>query len=474
MAVSSRVMASHHALVFGLLALAACERRAPDDAIPTPETDRVRDAGSVITVGRTPAAGCPASTPRARWGRGTVHGGTVTGSETWTRAGSPHRLPNGMHIVAGATVRVEPCAVVLVGTGRDLVVQDDARLVAAGTASEPVLFDSASDRPTAGDWIGVEIRARALPTSSLSHTTIAHGGAEPPQRGEPSAGIRSWMAAGLDLDHVTVQESTGWGIAMLGEAGFSSRSRELRITNTVGPGAVFFADAGQVRTLPDGDYGRNEHPDIFVAARGRTVQTDATWRNPGINCRYRIRRAARILVEGTNAPRLIIAPGTTVAFEDDAELDVGWDHPGALVADGGDTQNRIVFTGNGATVTPATWVGLLFGPHTDTTRSRVRFAVVEGAGARAAGAFAACPIASGEPLEPSGMVFLQGIRAGEMITHTEFRAGPARGVAIFASGDSPLPAEDFAAPTRGNIFAAAGVLRPQTTPPHAGRCAATP
>jgi hypothetical protein len=467
-------MASRYAPLCALLTLAACARRDPDDAIPAPETDRVRDAGSVITVARTPAAGCPATTPRAEWGRGTVHGGTVTSAETWTRAASPHRLPNGAHIVAGASVRVDPCAVVLVGTGRDLVVQDDARLVAAGTADAPVLFDSASERPTAGDWIGVEIRERALPTSRFAHTTIAHAGAEPPQRGEPSAALRSWLTSGLDVDHLTVRDATGWGVAVLGESGFSPQSHMLRIAGTVGPGAVFFADAEQVRTLPVGDYARNEHADIFLAARGRVVKTDATWRNPGINCRYRIRRAARILVEGANAPRLVIAPGTTVAFEDDAELDVGWERPGALVADGGDARNRVVFTGDRATVTPATWVGILFGAHADTARSRLRFAVVEGAGAPAAGAFVACPLAVGEPLEPTGMVFLQGIRAGDMITHTEFRAGPARGVAVFSSGDSPLPAEDFAAPTRGNVFAAAGVRRAQTTPPRAGRCAPTP
>ncbi len=460
-------------LLLGLAATTACER---DDgpAIPEPTSIAVHDAGSLIAAPVHPASGCPAAEGRARWGRGALHGSTVVGHEVWAREGSPHRFPNGVHLVAGATVTVMPCAVVLVGAGRDLVVQADARLRAEGTAAEPIVFGSASDHPAAGDWMGLEIRERALPGTRLAHVTVENAGAEPMQRGEPGAAIRSWIASGLEVDEVTVRATTGWGVAALGASGFSPRSRALRIIGIEGHGAVFFADADQVRTLPEGVYTGGESNDIFVAARRREVRSDGTWRNPGPSSRYRIRSAARLMVQGPNAPRLVIAPGTTLAFEDDAELDVGWERPGALVADGEDPRRRVVFTGAHERLEPATWVGVLFGEHADASRSRLRFSTIEGAGARAALPVVACPFEGGAPVEPSGMVFLQGLRADSLITQTEFRAGPPRGVAILVSGDSPLSAGDFTASSHGNKFAAAGVRCEQTAAPVAGRCPATP
>lgn len=451
-----------------------CARRDDGPAIPRPTSVSVRGAGSVIRAPILAAEGCPATASRASWSVGTIHGSTVFGHESWSREGSPHRIPNGIHVIAGASLQIEPCAAVLVGPGRDVVVQDDARLRAIGTAESPILFDSDGEHPAAGDWLGLEIRSRALPGTRFAHTTIRHAGGAPPERGEAPAAVRSRASSGLEFERLTIEKSAGWGVAALGESGFARSARALRIVGGEGLGVVYFADADQVRSLPELELASNAVNEVFVAAHQRTLRSDGTWRNVGPGARYRIRKSARIMVEGPDSPRLVIAPGTTVAFEEDAELDVGWDAPGALFADGEGEASRVVFTSATPPAEASRWVGVLFGEHTDTARSRLRYARIEGAGARATGDFVTCPLAGGERLEPIGMVFFQGVRAAWLLSQTEFRGGSPEGVAVFVAGDSPVAAEDFTASSRGNIFVQSAVRCAQSTAPTSGQCPSTP
>ncbi len=456
-------------------ALVSACREDPSSAPLAPTSLRVDDAGSVIRRPTERATGCPATAARTTWTRGTDHGGTVSGHERWSREGSPHRLPNGVHLLAGSSVRIEPCAVVAVGPGAAIVVQDDARLVASGSPEAPVRFTSTAATPAPGDWVGLEFRARALPDTHLTHTFVEFAGAEVVERGEAPGAIRSSLRAGLHVDHVTVRDSGAWGVVLREESGFSADSRHLVVHGARGEGAVRFDDVDAVDTLPDGDLTGNTRNEVFLAARGRTVHHDATWRALAGGVRYRVRRAARILVEGTAAPRLTLAAGVAVAFEPDAELDVGWNLPGALQITGDRANGPVVLTAadhdRGG---PARWVGVILGAQTDTTRSALVGAVFEGAGAPATGQFTACPIAPGETVEPLGMLFLQGLRADGMVRECEFRAGPPSGVAVFLSGDSVGLGSDFTTPSRGNHFANAGVRCSVRIAPGAGGCAPSP
>lgn len=398
----------------------------------------------------------------------------MSGHETWSREGSPHRLPNGIHLLAGASLEVAPCAVVLVGVGGEIVVQDDARLRAEGDPTSPIVFDSASEAPSPGDWMGLEIRAHALPGTRFAFATIRHAGGEVAQRGEVRAAVRSWTHAGLELDHLTIDRCAGVGIAALGPSGFETGSRAVTITRNEGPAAVYFADVDRVASLPSVNFRENESDDVLLGARDRTLRSDGTWGGVSTRLRYRVRKSARIMVQGADSPRLTIAPGATVAFEEDAELDVGWEAPGALFADGIDAEHRVRFLAAAGVSGPPSWVGVLLGEHLDVARSRFRFARIGGAGVRATGDFVTCPTAEGARLEAKGMIFFQGVRAPGLLSFTEFLAGPPDGVAVLVAGDSPLPSEDFTSSSRGNIFVHAGVRCAQSTAPTLGRCPPTP
>ena len=75
-------------------------------------------------------AGCPAPTSGP-----TNHPGTV-GTETWTAAGSPHKVPLNTNI--SGTLTIEPCAEVLIGGQLNLSVEGTGKLVAEGTANKPI------------------------------------------------------------------------------------------------------------------------------------------------------------------------------------------------------------------------------------------------------------------------------------------------------------------------------------------------
>lgn len=102
---------------------------------------------------------------------GTTHGaGTRIVGERWTREGSPHRLTGAVHfsgvpliIDAGAVVCADPLSV--------LAVTDGGKLLAEGTATQPIAFRAAD---SAQGWGGIVLYD---PDSSVvTHALIEHAG----------------------------------------------------------------------------------------------------------------------------------------------------------------------------------------------------------------------------------------------------------------------------------------------------------
>jgi hypothetical protein len=76
--------------------------------------------------------------------------GTLGGDTVWTAASSPYRLRGTLEVPAGATLAIRPGTVVLGEDGATIVVR--GRLLAEGTAAEPVAFRSMS---CASRWGGI-------------------------------------------------------------------------------------------------------------------------------------------------------------------------------------------------------------------------------------------------------------------------------------------------------------------------------
>ena len=115
-----------------------------------------------------------------------LHGGVLAGSETW--AGTlVHVLPSDVTVPSGATLTVNPGAVVKLASGVSLVVQAGGSLSAQGTVAQPITFTSLKDdsvggdsngdggatTPAAGDWNSIYISSAS---AALDHVIVRYGG----------------------------------------------------------------------------------------------------------------------------------------------------------------------------------------------------------------------------------------------------------------------------------------------------------
>ncbi|MDM7915754.1 MAG: hypothetical protein QUU85_10910, partial [Candidatus Eisenbacteria bacterium] len=93
---------------------------------------------------------------------------------------------------------------------------------------------------------------------------------------------------------------------------------------------------------------------------------------PDVDLPYMIPDGTLLRVEATSAERLarlIVAPGSTVLFGRGAGIEIGMTAPGALVADG--SESEIVFASASPAPAPGDWNGLRFGLNTADGESRL-------------------------------------------------------------------------------------------------------
>lgn len=110
-----------------------------------------------------------------------IKSGNITANETWT-ANNTYLLYGWVYIQAGVTVTIEPGTVIKgdFTTKGALIVERDGKLIADGTADEPIVFTSqkAVGQRTYGDWGGVILCGRAsvnLPANGSLGTQQGEG-----------------------------------------------------------------------------------------------------------------------------------------------------------------------------------------------------------------------------------------------------------------------------------------------------------
>jgi len=103
--------------------------------------------------------------------------GTITTNQHWTK-GKTYRLRGYVYVTNGATLTIDPGTVIT--SSKDsagvLVIYRGAKIMAQGTASEPIVFTSGEAAPQPGDLGGVIIAGQA--TGNGNHSVI-EGGVDP-------------------------------------------------------------------------------------------------------------------------------------------------------------------------------------------------------------------------------------------------------------------------------------------------------
>lgn len=105
----------------------------------------------------------------------TGYGANLTGAHRWEAAGLPYIVNGNPTVTAGATLAVDPGVEVRFESNSGLTVQ--GRLLAVGTAAQPITFTGTSAAP--GSWRGINIAGTLLAPAAgsvLRYMTVAYGG----------------------------------------------------------------------------------------------------------------------------------------------------------------------------------------------------------------------------------------------------------------------------------------------------------
>ena len=337
---------------------------------------------------------CPAPA-----GPGVEHAGTITTDQTWTAAQSPHVVTFGID-VRGATLTLEPCAVVRVRKGYSITIGESsgapAKLIARGSAESPITITS--DDPAAY-WGTLGVMATGM--AELEHVVLDRAGDPDAAQGYGGAlksygdDNRKQPVRNIRARSVRIQSSATLGINLQRSGGFSADSTDLVVTGSGSRGVTsggidssypVYVEAPSIKTLPPGDYTGNAR-DAILARTPFVFDGDETFHERGVP--YQIvytfdLSPAASLAEGGLAT-LTIEPGVTIKLGGPLyttpAFRLGSSNGSApaniwavrLVADG--TADRpITFTSGAAVPASGDWVGLKWagGPETGNVMNHVR------------------------------------------------------------------------------------------------------
>lgn len=312
----------------------------------------------------------------------------VTVDTVWTAAMSPYHVTSYVRVRNGAKLTIQPGVLVQfdqftgleIGSGYEAGILD-----ARGTASLPIRFTSATPTPAPGQWYGL-LFSETTPASIIERAVVEYGG-------YGGANIRI-LSSTPTIRSSTIQFSSDIGISAQGGS-------PILESNTVSDSATVGVWLGwptsPARPIVQGNTIRNSgsYPlrvqadnfpltftgNVFttngnqqVQLEGGGISENVTLPNPGIP--YRVTAWVDVSGPSEGAPiALTIAAGTTLKFDSDMSLTVGYYSPGVLQAVGTAAQ-PITFTTSSASPAPGQWQGLkLYNGHSRS--STLDYCVIE-------------------------------------------------------------------------------------------------
>jgi hypothetical protein len=287
------------------------------------------------------------------------HHGDVKGHEVWA-ANTLHFVSADVNVREGATLEIEPCAVVQVAKDVGIRVAfpgtpNTGSLLAVGTEKRPIRVEGKS-----GSWRSILVQAPGK--ASLAYVDVDGGGIEVVGDAEGATD------RDVKLDHVTIKNAPDVGLKIHRSAGLAAGSQMLVVRNAKGfPVQVGESAMGDV---PTGSYVGNGKDMILVQPETFLLE-DATLHDRGVP--YQIGTPDHDgsgldnlrLGGGKDKITLTIEPGVTLRFLRGTALEVehatgDFDATGALVAVG-TPEKPITFTSASATPKAGDWRGLWFG-----------------------------------------------------------------------------------------------------------------
>ena len=394
---------------------------------------------------------CPAPT-----GGPTLHANAVAPNEIWTAEGSPHILTGNVTVPPGVTLTLSPCAEVRIRPNFQLYVQ--GTLSARGTPLRRITIHRDNPAlPFANVWVvhpGVADLAFADLDGggSLDGALVVQAGSPP-------------LVRPVTVDHVKVSGSSGYGVQLFSNAGFTAASRDLVVSGSgaTQPAAPFPVRLGltAVGTLPVGSYTGNAS-DLVQVIISANLPTDLAFHDRGVP--YQIGgggNAAVLNVIGSpSLATLTLEAGVELQFyslgSSFGGLFLGTNSQ--LVA-GGTAAAPIRLTGVGAAPPPGSWEGVTFVTAVDPG-TLLDHLVIDAAGAHGGDQGFGCPpAAAGNATDGALKIFVQ--PASEFLVNSTISNSISHGVFRAWTG---TPVDFLASNSFANVAGCQQVL-PHPPPP---------
>ena len=279
-------------------------------------------------------------------------GGAVVSDLTLAKACSPYIIRDYIQINEGAILTIEPGVTLKFegALGIDVGSSSAGKLVAVGTALNPIVFTSNASLPLAGDWRAIHLWDGTMAGTQIAYAKLDYCGAD-----RDGCIVGNSVGPNLvTLDRVTV-DHVGLGSDGILEWDMDSN---FLITNS------------SFSNIPDGQYaisvqapsfagvgaGNTFNGGAMIEIAGGTISSTTSWVDPGTA----VVVSDSLWVEGLDSPVLTLGAGLKLMFapaNNPLEFSVGQGAGASLVV-AGTSANHVVLTSLAGSPDQGDWVGV--------------------------------------------------------------------------------------------------------------------
>ena len=281
-------------------------------------------------------------------------GGPVSSDLTLSKACSPYIISTQIQVNSGAVLTIQPGVTLSFAevVGLDVGGHTSGKLVAVGTAADPITFTSNGSPPLPGDWKSIHLYGGTMAGTTIAYANVNSCGAD-----RDGCIVGDGLDANLvTLDHLTMSivDPDADGIVEYdSDSNFAITNSTFNLGD-LNPGQ--YAISVQAPSFAGIGAGNVFNNGVMVEIAGGTVGSTTSWSDPGAT----IAVTSNLVVDGAGSPVLTLGPGMTIAFaasNPPLEFSIGPSTGGSLVVAGTST-NRVVITSLADLPNQGDWVGV--------------------------------------------------------------------------------------------------------------------